>query len=57
MNKYGMLNEKSRSDFDSTKKAEFYDEEGFQVADAENKHLLKTPKKIEHLGPTDVKES
>jgi hypothetical protein len=44
--KNGMLTEKSLSDFDNTKKAEFFDEEGFLVADEANKSKLKTPKPI-----------
>jgi hypothetical protein len=49
MNKYGMLTKESVSDFDSTKKAEFYDEAGYQVADRDNKDKLNSPKKIEQL--------
>lgn len=41
-----MVTTDSKSDFDSSKKAEFYDEEGFAIADRENKDLLKSPKKI-----------
>jgi hypothetical protein len=47
MNKYGVVTENSRSDFDNSKKAEYYDEDGFNIADEKNKHLLETPKKIE----------
>ena len=46
-----MLTEKSINDF-NTKKAEFYDENGFLVADESNKHKLASPKPIE----TDTKE-
>jgi hypothetical protein len=53
MNKYGMLTTESKSDFDGTKKAEYYDESGFMVADQENKNLLAAPKKIEQ-SPGDV---
>ncbi len=41
-----MLTEKSLSDFDNTKKAEYYDKEGFCVADEANKQKLKSPQKI-----------
>ena len=44
-----MVTTESRSDFDTTKKAEFYDEDGFEIADKENKDQLKTPKKISEL--------
>jgi hypothetical protein len=47
MEKNGMLTERSQSDFDNTKKAEYYDKEGFLVADEENKHKLKNPQKVE----------
>jgi hypothetical protein len=53
MNKYGVLNTESRSDFDSSKKAEYFDADGFEVADESNKDLLKTPKKIEQT-PDEV---
>lgn len=49
MNKYGMLTAEARSDFDTTKKAEFYDEDGYEIADAENKEKLKTPKPLTNL--------
>jgi hypothetical protein len=55
MNKYGMLTQESKSDFDGNKKAEYYDEEGFMVADSANKNLLNSPKKIEQ-SPTEVVE-
>lgn len=42
MEKNGMLTDKSSSDFDNTKKAEYYDADGYQVADEKNKHKLKT---------------
>lgn len=47
MIKYGVMTEQSVGDFDLTKKAEYYDQEGYQVADAENKNKLKKPCKIE----------
>lgn len=49
MNKYGALTSESKSDFDSTKKAEFYDEDGFEIADAENKQNLKNPQPLQNL--------
>ena len=49
MEKNGMLSEKSKSDFDNTKKAEYFDVEGFAVADAENKHKLNKPEEISKL--------
>ncbi len=44
-----MLSEKSSSDFDNTKKAEWYDAEGFNVADSANKDKLKSPKSVKEL--------
>ena len=41
-----MLSDRSLSDFDKTKKAEWYDEEDFYVADEANKKKLKKPKRI-----------
>ena len=49
MEKNGMLTNESRSDYDNTKKAEFYDKEGFTVADADNAHKLKNPERIKNL--------
>lgn len=49
MEKNGMLSDKSQSDFDHTKKAEWFDAEGFCVADKENKDKLKDPQPIEKL--------
>ncbi|MEI6702598.1 MAG: hypothetical protein WCL71_03560 [Deltaproteobacteria bacterium] len=49
MTKHGMLTEESQSDFDNTKKAEYYDAEGFGVADAENKDKLKAPRSVQDL--------
>lgn len=49
-----MLTKESSSDFDSTKKAEFYDEAGYQVADKANKDKLNSPKKIEQLPEDSV---
>jgi len=46
MEKYGDLQpEKSKSDF-NLKQASFYDIEGFEVADEENKNKLKNPQRI-----------
>lgn len=42
-----MLTPRSQSDFDHTKKAEYYDAEGFAVADKDNKHKLQKPEKLE----------
>lgn len=42
-----MLTDKSLSDFDKTKKAEYFDKESFYVADEANKEKLKSPQKIE----------
>ena len=53
MEKHGMLTDKSQSDFDNTKKAEYYDEDGFAVADKENKHKLKNPQELEKLNPEE----
>ena len=39
----------SLSDFDGAKKAEFYDEDGFGIADAANKDKLAKPVPIEKL--------
>ena len=49
MEKNGMLTERSSSDFDNTKKAEWYDSEGFSVADSLNKDKLKSPKPVKEL--------
>jgi hypothetical protein len=49
MEKNGMLTEESLSDFDNTKKAEFYDEEGFLVADTDHKDQLKNPQPVSKL--------
>ena len=46
--KNGMLTNESLSDY-NTKKAEFYDDNGFEVADASNKHKLKSPKPIKEI--------
>jgi|LauGreDrversion4_2_1035121.scaffolds.fasta_scaffold427289_2 hypothetical protein len=46
MEKNGMLTEKSISDYDNTKKAEYYDAEGFEVADEKNKHKLSKPERL-----------
>jgi hypothetical protein len=47
MEKNGMLTEDSKSDFDLTKKAAYYDEAGFGVADEGNKDKLKKPVRID----------
>lgn len=44
-----MVTEKSQSDFDNTKKAEYYDKEGFSVADKANKEKLKQPASLKEL--------
>ena len=44
-----MVTAESRSDFDATKKAEYYDAAGFEIADKENKEQLKSPRKITEL--------
>lgn len=41
-----MLTETSESDYDRTKKAEYYDADGFYVADEANKHKLSKPEPI-----------
>lgn len=46
MEKNGMLTEESMSDFDFTKKAAYYDEAGYAVADEANKHKLAKPRKL-----------
>ena len=46
MTKYGEVTTESRSDFDHTKKAEFYDEAGFAIADKKNVDKLKKPVRI-----------
>lgn len=53
MEKNGMLTEKSLSDFNKTKKAEWYDAEDYAVADEANKSKLKNPQKIADLNPKD----
>lgn len=52
MEKNAMLDENSQSDFDNTKKAEFYDADGFAVADAANKDKLKNPRPVKELDET-----
>ena len=44
-----MLTEKSLSDYNNTKKAEYYDAAGFFVADEANKHKLDKPELIKKL--------
>ena len=46
MIKYGVMTENSHSDFDLTKKAKYYDEEGDKIADEKHKHKLKKPIRI-----------
>ena len=46
MEKNGMLTNKSQSDYDSTKKAEYYDAQGYTVADEANKSRLTRPEPI-----------
>ena len=53
MEKYGEVTENSISDYDNTKKAEFYDEEGFGIADAANKDKLAKPAPIAKLAQPD----
>ncbi len=48
MEKNGMLTDKSLSDFNNSKKAEYYDADGFEVADKENKDKLKNPKPVDN---------
>jgi len=52
MEKNGMLTDKSQSDYDNTKKAEYYDAEGFSVADENNKHKLNKPEPVSNVQPT-----
>jgi len=49
MEKNGMVTEKSQSDFDNTKKAEYYDKKGFAVADEDNKEKLQQPSPLKDL--------
>lgn len=49
MEKNGMLTDRSASDYDHTKKAEYYDADGYAVADQANKNKLKNPKPIKEL--------
>ena len=49
MEKNGMLTDKSQSDYDKTKKAAYYDLDGYEVADEDNRHLLSKPAVIENL--------
>ena len=48
-----MLTENSLSDYDTTKKAAYYDAEGFNVADEDNKQKLNKPEAVEKLHNTD----
>jgi hypothetical protein len=56
MTKYGVVTEKSKSDFSSEKKAEYYDALGYSLADEENKHFLKLPKPIKELESSSFQE-
>ena len=49
MEKNGMLSENSQSDYDNTKKAEYFDAEGYRVADEANKHKLSKPEPVKNL--------
>ena len=49
MEKNGMLTDKSQSDYDNTKKAEYYDADGYTVADEANKHRLEKPESLKNL--------
>jgi hypothetical protein len=53
MEKNGMLTEKSLSDYDCAKKAEYYDAEGFTVADEKNKHKLNKPEALNNTQDTN----
>ncbi len=53
MIKHGMLTDDSNSDFDNAKKAEYFDADGFHVADEKNKAKLKTPVKIKDTTEKD----
>lgn len=46
MIKYGEVTTDSQSDFDHTKKAEYYDAKGFAIADRKNVDKLVKPVKI-----------
>jgi hypothetical protein len=56
MEKNGMLTKESISDFNNTKKAEYFDLEGFETADEANKNKLKSPQKIENLKETEFND-
>jgi hypothetical protein len=49
MEKNGMITEETRSDFDKEKKIAYYDKEGYEMADTENKHMLKDPQPVSEL--------
>lgn len=44
--KYGNITDKTPSDFNLTKKAEFYDEDGYCIASKDDKDKLSKPKKL-----------
>ena len=46
--KYGVVTEDSHSDFNLTKKAKYFDLDGYEIADEDNKHKLKKPALIEN---------
>jgi hypothetical protein len=55
MIKYGIVTEDSISDF-NIKKAEYYDAEGFAIADRDNKDKLKKPVKIAEEKEEETKQ-
>lgn len=48
-----MLTKDSLSDYDNTKRAEYFDADGYSVADKANKHKLKTPQAVKELQPEE----
>ena len=48
-----MLTSNSQSDYDSAKKAEYYDADGYLVADESNKSKLARPEKISNIENTE----
>lgn len=44
-----MLTSKSQSDYDNAKKAEYFDADGYAVADEANKHKLSKPESLKDL--------
>lgn len=51
--KNGMLTDKSMSDFDTSKKAKYIDNLGFEVADEDNKDKLKQPERYDWYDTED----